>query len=38
MYSYGDSIRAVELYIKVGKRIGVTILQLGYSAKNFLKS
>lgn len=29
MYSYEDRIRAVELYIKVGKLIGVTIRQLG---------
>lgn len=38
MYSYEDRIRAVELYIKVGKRIGVTIRQLGYPTKNALKS
>lgn len=38
MYSYEDRIRAVELYIKVGKRIGVTIRQLGYPTKNSLKS
>lgn len=25
MYSYEDRIRAVELYIKLGKRIGETI-------------
>src|SRR5450830_1103140 len=38
MYSYEDHIRAVKLYIKVGKRIGVTIRQLGYPTKNSLKS
>lgn len=31
MYSYEDRIRAVQLYIQLGKRIGVTIRQLGYS-------
>ena len=30
MYSYDDRIRAVELYIKLGKRTGTTIRQLGY--------
>lgn len=30
MYSYEDRIRAVELYIKLGKRTGATIRQLGY--------
>ena len=29
MYSYEDRIRAVELYIKLGKRAGATIRQLG---------
>jgi len=29
MYSYDDRLRAVQLYIKLGKRIGVTIRQLG---------
>ena len=29
MYSYKDRIRAVELYIKLGKRIRATIGQLG---------
>ena len=31
MYSYEDRIRAVELYVKLGKRISATIRQLGYS-------
>jgi transposase InsO family protein/transposase-like protein len=37
MYSYEDRIRAVELYIKLGKRVKATILQLGYPTKNALK-
>ena len=38
MYSYDDRIRAVELYIKLGKRVRATIRQLGYPTKNALKS
>ncbi len=38
MYSYEDRIRAVELYIKLGKRVAETIHQLGYPTKNALKS
>ena len=30
MYSYADRVRAVELYVKLGKRTGATIRQLGY--------
>lgn len=30
-------MRAVQLYIKLGKRVGVTISQLGYPTKNALK-
>ncbi|MFC6282016.1 MULTISPECIES: IS3 family transposase [Polaromonas] len=37
MYSYKDRIRAVELYIKLGKRVRPTICQLGYPTKNALK-
>ena len=37
MYSYDDRIRAVELYIRLGKRIRPTIRQLGYPTKNALK-
>ena len=37
MYSYEDRIRAVELYIKLGKRVGPTVRQLGYPTKNALK-
>ena len=38
MYSYEDRIRAVKLFKKLGKRTGATVRQLGYSAKNALKS
>ena len=38
MYSYEDRIRAIELYIKMGKRAGATICQLGYPTENSLKS
>lgn len=38
MYSYEDKTRAVELYIKLGKRVKATIRQLGYPTKNALKS
>ncbi len=37
MYSYEDRIRAVALYIKLGKRAKATIRKLGYSSKNALK-
>ena len=37
MYSYEDRIRAVELYIKLGRRVRPTIRQLGYPTKNSLK-
>ena len=36
MYSYEDRIRAVKLYIKLGKRLKATIRQLGYPTKNSL--
>ena len=38
MYSYEDRLRAVQLYVKLGKRIGLTIRQLGYPTKNALKT
>jgi putative transposase len=38
MYSYEDRLRAVRLYIKLGKRSALTIRQLGYPTKNALKS
>ncbi len=37
MFSYEDRLRAVQLYIKLGKRVGLTIRQLGYPTKNALK-
>lgn len=37
MYSYEDRMRAVQLYIKLGKRVKATIRQLGYPSKNALK-
>ncbi|EER60926.1 hypothetical protein AcdelDRAFT_1503 [Acidovorax delafieldii 2AN] len=37
MYCYEDRIRAVELRIKLGKRVRPTIRQLGYPTKNSLK-
>jgi transposase-like protein len=37
MYSYEDRIRAVKLYIKLGKRIGAALRGLGYPTKNALK-
>ena len=38
MYSYEDRMRAVDLFIRLGKRTGPTIRQLGYPTKNSLKS
>ena len=38
MYSYEDRVRAVELYLKLGKRVRATIRQLGYPTKNSLKA
>jgi putative transposase len=38
MYSYEDRLRAVRLYIKLGRRVGLTIRQLGYPTKNALKT
>ncbi|MDR5749144.1 IS3 family transposase [Caballeronia sp. LZ029] len=38
MYSYEDRVRAVKLYLKLGKRIKATIRQLGYPTKNSLKA
>ena len=37
MYSYADRLRAVELYIRFGKRLNATIRQLGYPTKNALR-
>ena len=38
MYSYEDRLRAVQLYIQLGHRAGLTIRQLGYPTKNSLRS
>jgi putative transposase len=37
MYSYEERMRAVELYIKLGKRLRATLRELGYPTKNALK-
>ena len=37
MYSHDERLRAVELYLKLGKRTGATIRQLGYPTKNSLR-
>ena len=37
MHSYEDRIRAVKLYIWLGKSAGPTIRKLGYPTKNSLK-
>tara|TARA_B110000503_G_scaffold113856_1_gene171013 strand:+ start:446 stop:1984 length:1539 start_codon:yes stop_codon:yes gene_type:complete len=38
MYSYEERLRAVKLYLKLGKRCKATIHQLGYPTKNALKA
>lgn len=38
MYSYEDRLRTVQLYIKLGKRLGLTIRQLVYPTKHALKT
>lgn len=38
MFSYEDRLRAVQLHIKLGKRIGLTIRRLGYPTKNALRT
>uniref|UniRef100_E1T3Y8 Transposase n=1 Tax=Burkholderia sp. (strain CCGE1003) TaxID=640512 RepID=E1T3Y8_BURSG len=38
MYSYEERMRAVELYLKLGKPVKATIRQLGYPTKNSLKA
>ena len=38
MFSYDDRLRTVQLCIKLGKRVGLTIRQLGYPTKNALKA
>ncbi|MEZ5553827.1 IS3 family transposase [Haliea sp.] len=38
MYSYEERLRAVKLYLTLGKRCKATIHQLGYPTKNALKA
>jgi len=38
MYSYEERLRAVKLYLTLGKRCKATIHQLGYPTKNTLKA
>ena len=38
MYSHEERLRAVQLYIRLDQRVGLTICQLGYPTKNSLKS
>ena len=37
MYSYEDRIRAMQLYIKYGKRTAAVILELGYPSRKNLR-
>ena len=37
MYSYDERLRAVDLYVKLGKRSRATIRQWGYPTKNSLR-
>lgn len=37
MYSYEDRIRAVKLYLKLGKRLTATVRQLGYPTTKTLE-
>lgn len=37
MYRYEDRMCTVRLYIKLGKRLQATILELGYPTRNALK-
>jgi transposase-like protein len=37
MYSYEDRIRAVKLYIRLGKRLSMTVRQLGYPTTKALE-
>ena len=38
MYSYEERLRAVELYLKYGRRMKATLRELGYPTKNALKA
>jgi len=37
MYSYEDRIRAVKLYIRLGKRLSMTVHRLGYPTMKALE-
>ncbi len=37
MYSYSDRLRAVELYLRLDKRLNATICQLENPTKNALR-
>lgn len=37
MYSYEERIRAVKLYLKLGKRLTATVRQLGYPTTKSLE-
>jgi transposase-like protein len=37
MYSYKERIKAVELYIKLGRRASVGVRMLGYASKKYLR-
>jgi hypothetical protein len=37
MYSYKERIKAVELYIKLGRRASVAVRMLGYPSKKYLR-
>jgi len=37
MYSYQDRLHAVKLYLKLGRRLKETLLQLGYANRTSLK-
>ncbi len=38
MYSYEERLRAVKLYLKLGRRMNASLRQLGYPTKNSLKA
>ena len=37
MYSYKERIKAVELYIELGRRASVAVRMLGYPSKKYLR-
>ncbi|OXJ20153.1 hypothetical protein CFB39_09405 [Burkholderia sp. AU6039] len=37
MYSYEERIRAVKLYLKLGKRLTATVRQLGYQPRHWMQ-